>query len=645
MKQKARAALMQYWGYQSFRPGQSEVVASSLHDEDVLAVLPTGGGKSICYQVPAVVRGGLTIVISPLIALMQDQVAGLTERGVPATYINSTLSRKEIEQRWTDAEFGRYRLLYLAPERLSSEQFVARTDRLDIRSVAVDEAHCISEWGHHFRPEYRQIAEALERIGRPPVIAVTATATPEVRADIVKQLELRDPKVFVRGFDRPNIVWSVFDTADRRGQIARVLEAVPGTGILYGSTRRGVEQWAAWLNKQNVAAAAYHGGMSPEHRSQVQEAWINDDIRVIAATNAFGMGIDKPDVRFVLHDGIPASVEAYYQEAGRGGRDGKQSFAVLLYQAPDRQVQQRLIDASHPTRETIRTVYETITSMEQIAVGSMSDDPMVVDVGRISEITGLPRSQIESSVQAIERAGLWTPLPTTDHRGYIRFLATPEQTRLLARRSRPALRSFIEGILRAVDAAAFVSWYGLDVRQPAQLLGIKPERVDRGLAFLEKQGYLRWYSPGASLVLQQLEPRPSRIRIDIDALKRSKRHAEFKLSEVVRYAEGRGCRRKHLLDYFGEHAPNSCGKCDICLGRHEVKPVTPDDEGALREIIQSIARGMDPGSLVRSKTFREEEVIQFLDWLERRRFVKEDPAAESGYDVTPEGRAWVDQTS
>ena len=752
MKEKALEALRKYWGYPSFRPGQDEVVEAALSDDDVLAVLPTGGGKSICFQVPAVVRGGLTIVISPLIALMQDQVDALNAIGVRATYINSTLSRREIEQRWTDIEFGRYRLLYLAPERLSSDEFVARANRFDIRSVAVDEAHCISEWGHHFRPDYRQIAEALEHIGRPPVIAVTATATPEVRADIIEQLRLRQPRIFVRGFDRPNITWSVFQTADRKGQILRVLNAVPGTGIIYGPTRRSVNQWAKWLRAENVSAAAYHGGMSADQRSKVQEAWISNDIRVIAATNAFGMGIDKPDVRFVIHDGIPASVEAYYQEAGRGGRDGDRkgqilrvlnavpgtgiiygptrrsvnqwakwlraenvsaaayhggmsadqrskvqeawisndirviaatnafgmgidkpdvrfvihdgipasveayyqeagrggrdgdrSFAVLLYQPSDRHVQQRLIDSAHPTRNSIRKVYDTITSMEQIAVGSFSGDPIVVDLALVSKVTGLPRSQIETSIDAIEREGLWSRLPTKENLGFVRFISSPKELRRAALKSSRSLRGFIEGIMRSVDSTAYSDWYALDLGIPARTIGMDVERISRGLAFLGERGLLRWSAPNNSLRLTQLQPRPARVRVDVDALKRSRKHAESKLEQMVLYAEGTRCRRQHLLQYFGEQSPAKCGNCDVCLGRHDASPVTPEDEDALKLVISRIAQGKTITELIRRRTFREEEVNQLLDWLERRRLVEEDPASDSGYLLTAAGKAWIDQ--
>lgn len=642
LMENAVGVLQRIWGYPAFRPGQDEVVEAALRGRDVLAVLPTGGGKSICYQVPAIVRGGLTIVISPLIALMQDQVAALRARNVPATFINSSLSYREIEQRWTDAEFGRYRLLYLAPERLASDEFQARAPRLDIQCIAVDEAHCISEWGHHFRPEYRQIAEALEHIDRPPVIAVTATATPEVRQDILEQLRLHDPAVFVRGFDRPNIVWSIFQTADRRGQVMRILEGVGGTGVLYAQTRRGVEEWASWLRARGVPAAGYHGGMSGSDRAAAQEAWLRDDVRIMVATNAFGMGIDKPDVRFVIHDGIPASLESYYQEAGRAGRDGLRSYAVLLYQPPDRQVQQSLIDASHPSRDSIRAVYDTALSLAQIAVGAQPEEPLIVDVGRLSEVTGLPPSQVTSSIDALERAARWTRLVSSEHRGYIRIVCGPDDFRAHARRQRPVLRAFVEGIIRFVDAAAYSSWYGLDLRMLARRLQMDAARVSRGLMFLEQHGLLRWCPPGAALLLQLTEPRASKVRVDVDALKRSRRHSERKLADIVAYAESTSCRRRHLLDYFGERTTGACGTCDVCLGRHADHPVTPSDEEALKMLLSGLAGGAEPGSVATERGWRAEDVHRMIDYLERKHLIREEPKSLTGYALTDAGRHWLD---
>ncbi|MFB3131422.1 MAG: ATP-dependent DNA helicase RecQ, partial [Rhodothermales bacterium] len=333
--EQAQAALRRFWGHPGFRPGQREVIEAVLAGRDVLAILPTGGGKSVCYQVPALLRDGLTLVVSPLIALMQDQVAQLDARGVKAAFINSTLAAREIEQRWTDAEFGRYRLLYVAPERLQSDIFLARAERLNVTLLAVDEAHCISEWGHHFRPSYLQIAQARVHLGDPPTIAVTATATPEVRRDIVEHLALRDPEVIVKGFDRPNLVWSIFRAENKREKVLDVLRGVPGSGLLYAATRRAVEDWAGWLAQQGETVMAYHGGLAHEVREKAQHAWIESRVRLVVATNAFGMGIDKPDVRSVIHLDVPASLEAYYQEAGRAGRDGHPADCILLWQKRD----------------------------------------------------------------------------------------------------------------------------------------------------------------------------------------------------------------------------------------------------------------------------------------------------------------------
>ena len=624
---RAVETLREVWGYPDFRTGQRDVVEAAVAGRDVLGVLPTGGGKSICFQVPALIDDGLTLVVSPLIALMEDQVAALRARGVEAAFINSGMSYRQIDQAWTDAEFGRYRLLYVSPERLATEQFQVRAPRLNIKRIAVDEAHCISEWGHHFRPEYRRIADALEMLDHPHVIAVTATATPEVRRDIVKQLGLRDPAVIVRGFDRPNIVWSVFQPDDRQQQVRRVLDGVHGSGIIYGPTRRSVEQWAEWLERHGYGGACYHAGMPLERRQQVQEAWLNGSVRVIAATNAFGMGIDKPDVRFVIHDGISSSLESYYQEAGRAGRDGKKSYAVLLDVVTDRSIQQSLIDSAHPDRKVIQEVYDTVCSLAQIAHGSESVDPVIVDLNAVARITGARISVIKSAVEVIERQDVWRLISTDASVAFIHMSAQPDVIRKFARGQSRGLKKFIDSLLRAIDGAAYRAWTSVDIRGLARATGLAEDRLKRGLDFLQQRELLKWMAPGDGLALELTTSRYVKLPVEMGAIDQSRSRANQKLADMIRYATHTGCRRRFLLDYFGEWMEGSCTGCDHCLGRHSRPAVTKTDEGRIRDLLLAIRDGTaaDVGRL--EDEWGGEEVERLLDWLEVKALLDEPDGA------------------
>ena len=433
MKEKAEKILSRYWGYSSFREGQLDIIEQVLKNRDVLAVLPTGGGKSICFQVPALLKEGVTLVVSPLIALMQDQVQHLNARGISAVSINSTLSRYQIDQLWTDIEFGQYKLIYVSPERLLSDMFLARASRLNIQFLAIDEAHCVSEWGHDFRPAYLRIPEAYEVMGRPPVAALTATATPPVREDMLKQLHLSDPFELVKGFDRPNIVWSVFNKVSKKKKVLEILDVVPGCGIVYATTRKEVEQWAETLESVSGGVTAYHGGMAPSDRIKNQEQWISGEKRIIVATNAFGMGIDKPDVRSVLHVAVPGSLEAYYQEAGRAGRDGARSHAVLLYDQKDLDTQNYLIDSSHPTPDVIKQVYDVLCDLSHIAVGEWPAEPVVASLNQLQEITRTALAAIRTSLQILQQQGYWQTMPVKDQ-----FVLLKMQMAM------PALRSYAQ---------------------------------------------------------------------------------------------------------------------------------------------------------------------------------------------------------
>jgi ATP-dependent DNA helicase RecQ len=636
----ARRVMREQWGYSSFRPGQEAIIDAILSGRDVLGVLPTGGGKSLCYQVPALLTDGLCLVVSPLISLMQDQVEALQAHDVSAAFINSTLSKYEAEQRWTDAEHGRYDLLYMAPERLTTEIFRARAERLSVSLLAVDEAHCVSEWGHNFRPDYLKIPEARALLDAPPTLAVTATATPTVRRDVVKLLDLEDPKEVVRGFDRPNLVWSVFRTDNKRAKVQDVVEAVEGTGIIYTATRRGVQRWTRRLQADGVRVEGYHGGLSSEEREERQQAWTAGRTRVMVATNAFGMGIDKPDVRFVLHTDLPSSLEAYYQEAGRAGRDGARAHAVLLFREPDAETQEALIEASHPTAQEVQSIYDAICSVGQVPIGSEPDGPLVVNLEAVLKVTEYARTKVRTAVDLIARQGAWRVLPQREKYGLIRFQETAGTLREWTRQvSNRALGQFLDTLLRIVHADAFSEWWRLDLSAAARRMDLSRKRVHRGLEYLEERGLLRWQPPGAALQLAFEHPRTSKLPVDDEAVQRARTRAETRLQYMLRYARAGSCRRRFLLTYFGEASPEQCGRCDVCMDRHEPPVVTPDDEPHLRTILRQAADGVPRADWFEETSVPRHRIDSLINWLVAEGYLTAQDPVEGIYALTEEGRA------
>lgn len=639
----ARTAMQDRWGYPSFRAGQAAIIEAVLAGRDVMGILPTGGGKSLCYQVPAVLFDGLTLVISPLIALMQDQVEGLERRGIRAAALNSAMSRREREQCLVNAEHGLYDVLYVAPERLTMPMFQARADELNVALLAVDEAHCVSEWGHHFRPDYKEIAPAREALGHPPMLAVTATATPEVRGDVQELLDLRDPKVVVQGFDRPNLVWSVFQTANKRDKLRDVLGGVPGCGIVYASTRRHVEMWTDWLQNEGISAAGYHGGMDSGRRTAAQQQWIQDEVRVIVATNAFGMGIDKPDVRFVVHVDLPSSLEAYYQEAGRAGRDGERAYAVLLYQPPDADTQEALIEAGHPSVKEIQAVYSGICNVGQVPLGSLPDAPLTVDMKAVQRVTDLHASKIRTAIDMLERADAWQRLPNRRHRGWIRFRQAASDIRTYARaQSNTALQRFVLDLIRGVHADAYARWWPLDMEQLERRMEVPRARIHKGLDYLAQRDLLEWRAPGRAIHLELLRPRAKQWPVPGDAVAAARQRAEERLDAMINYAESTTCRRQQLLAYFGE-ASDPCGKCDVCLGRHDPDPVTPSDRGELQSVLGAIAQDepMDawlPGQ----PPYRARRLLR---WLVHEGYVQPPSPHATTYALTTSGRRFLPDTN
>lgn len=632
-------ALGQYWGYASFRTGQKEVIEAILDRRDVLAILPTGGGKSLCYQVPAMVlEQGFVMVVTPLVALMKDQVAQLSQRGISAGAMHSGLKHHEIDQMWTDAEFGRFNLLYVSPERLNSELFLARAARLPVKILAIDEAHCISEWGDHFRPAYLTLTEARARLHHPPMLAVTATATPIVRKEIKERLGLHEPYELVQGFDRPNLTWSVFRTDNKQEKVREILQNVNGCGILYAATRNHVEEWADWLHAQGFSTERYHGGMNYEARSTAQNRWVSGQTRLMVATNAFGMGIDKPDVRVVIHADMPATLESYYQEAGRAGRDGRRSYAVLLWHQKDGKIHDRLIEESYPTAQEVRKIYDGICHLGQVPLASLPEDPVLVRMEVLAKYVGLSALKIQNALAVLSRSKVLFTHAAMPFRGQLRIKQPIETLRMYAQKQEnKKLGTFILTLLRTVNAEAFSGWYELDLRMMSRKMGLPLDRVEKGLQFLEVRELISWIPSDGALRLQFLEPRTQSVVLDEAQVSGAKKRAKIRLKHMQRYAQGIGCRRHFLLNYFGESTELRCGKCDICMGRHRVKAVTKKDELYLQIMLQRAEEG-----LPKEKWFEETTIIQdhldgLLDWLMHEGYLRLKDPLRGFFEVTPKG--------
>ncbi len=629
----ARETLRRVWGYDAFRPGQDAAVEAALAGRDVLAILPTGGGKSLVYQVPAVVRRGLALVVSPLVALMHDQVEALRRRGVPAAMAHAGLGARESDQLWTDAEFGRYRVVYVTPERLGSELFLARAARLPVTLLAVDEAHCISEWGHDFRPAYRALAGVRGLFpSPPPVVAVTATATPPVRRDIEEQLALRDPLRVVQGFDRPELVWSVHRTEDKAAQVRRILAAVNGPALVYAGTRRATEAWAARLSADGTTAEAYHAGLDGAARRDVQARWLGDQTRVVVATSAFGMGIDKPDVRAVVHVALPPTLDAYYQEAGRAGRDGQRAYAALVVTPGDDRLPTRLAQSSHPTPDEVRAVYAAAGSLAQVAVGAVPDGPSRLDPALVARVADVTVSTARAAVERLAAAGAWSLRPDAEGALWLRLPASPGATVATAGRAAP----FVRALLRYVPREASGSWAVVRIPRLAERLGLPPARVADGLAFLAARGLVETRAADGMLVLEWTAPRAAAPPTDAGALRASRERALARLADVVSYASSLGCRRRYLRAYFGEAAPANCGACDVCRGRTRAATVVPADEPALVAILAAVAEGRPRDAWLPDTNATRRDALG--DWLAREGYLTlSDPLADT-YNLTPRGR-------
>lgn len=572
----ARRLLAERFGYPDFRPGQTEAVASVLEGRDTLVVVPTGGGKSLCFQVPALALGGLTVVISPLISLMRDQVDALVARGLPATYLNSTLSASEISARMARVQSGEIRLLYLAPERFDLGTLAPKLKAVGVTLLAVDEAHCISEWGHDFRPSYLRVKQVREQLGAPPTVALTATATPEVREDIVRQLGLVEPRVIISGFDRKNLTYHVVATKNDAAKDATLIDLVrqqkgDGVTIVYASTRRTVERIAQMLKRAKIPTVGYHAGLDDATRAEVQDAFMHERAKVIVATNAFGMGIDKPNVRLVVHYAMPGTLEAYYQEAGRGGRDQAPATAILLHAYPDRFTHEFFIDSAIPSRAVVTAVFRACRKLCD-AEGLVAEDAAGIAATAMTKQTKVSDRQVQSSLQILAKAGALAVADPSRTHAYVRLLATPERIRaeldptadglalaLLRSLWRRANDRLHQGIVANCDAV------------PPGLGGAHGAFAQ--LEALQARQMVVWRRLGEGLTLADPTSALDAWGIDWAALERRHFAEMKKLEQMQRYAYTDQCRRAFVLRYFGDPAARpTCTGCDNCLGTRISSP-------------------------------------------------------------------------
>ncbi len=540
-------------------------------------MLPTGAGKSICYQIPALLSENFSIVISPLIALMKDQVDSLNSRKEVAAFINSTMSYSETEEVLNKISLGSIKLLYLAPEKIESLKFAERIKELKPKNLFVDEVHCISEWGHNFRPSYLKIKDFIEHIGIKKVSAFTATATPEVRDDIVTQLDFKYAKIFVRGFERENLNLRTLHLKKKKEKCLELLSEINGPAIIYTSSRKKTEEAAEFLNLKGIHCNYYHAGLTAPERRRVQEEFIQGRTEIIAATNAFGMGIDKADIRLIIHYNTPGSIESYYQEIGRAGRDGKESFCYLLHDESDMAIQNFFISNSHPNKELIQKVYKAICDYNRIAVGSTADKELIVDRDYISKYAGVEISSglLHSALKYLENSGYLRRVSEFDKKDSIQLLFGKEELRQFIQNSPyQELANIIVSLLREFGSTVFTSPAKISAANLANKFQIPEQSFSDSLNILDNMGIISFHQAIAKDTVVLTSPRVSaeNLNLNYKLINESYLNSQLKLDKMLEFVFTNECRFKNILNYFGENVTDyRCGKCDNCTSAGKLK--------------------------------------------------------------------------
>lgn len=566
MADKFQSILQEYWGYPDFRGIQRNIIESIASGRDTLGLMPTGGGKSITFQVPALVQEGVCIVITPLIALMKDQVQHLREHGILADAIYADKSRSEILKTLDNAIFGGVKILYVSPERLASEMFQTKLRHIHVSFITVDEAHCISQWGYDFRPSYLQIASIREMKPGIPILALTATATPEVVDDIQERLHFKEKNVFKMSFERKNLAYVVREAEDKQGEMIHILQSVGGSAIVYARSRKRTKEMAQLLSQQGITATFYHAGLDPDVKDQRQKAWQKDEVRVMCATNAFGMGIDKPDVRVVIHIDCPDSLEAYFQEAGRAGRDGQKSYAVLLYNKHDELKLCKRVDDTFPPKELIQDIYEHLAYFYQIGVGSGQGKTFEFDIEKFCVTYKYFPTKVDAALRILERSGYLHYEDNPDGKARVMFLLGRNDLYQLDQLA-PNQDAVVTALLRSYGSL-FVDLTYIDETMIARQAELTIQQVYFALKSLAARHIIQFIPrrkiPFISYTRDRVDG--DKVVIPKEVWESRREQYEKRIKSMIRYAKNdEVCRSRQLLAYFGEENDRDCKQCDVCL--------------------------------------------------------------------------------
>ena len=566
MADKFQSILQKYWGYPDFRGIQRNIIESIASGRDTLGLMPTGGGKSITFQVPALAQEGVCIVITPLIALMKDQVQHLREHGILADAIYADKSRSEILQTLDNAIFGGVKILYVSPERLASDMFQTKLRHIHVSFITVDEAHCISQWGYDFRPSYLQIASIREMKPGIPILALTATATPEVVDDIQERLHFKEKNVFKMSFERKNLAYVVREAEDKQGEMIHILQSVGGSAIVYARSRKRTKEMAQLLSQQGITATFYHAGLDPDVKDQRQKAWQKDEVRVMCATNAFGMGIDKPDVRVVIHIDCPDSLEAYFQEAGRAGRDGQKSYAVLLYNKHDELKLCKRVDDTFPSKELIQDIYEHLAYFYQIGVGSGQGKTFEFDIEKFCVTYKYFPTKVDAALRILERSGYLHYEDNPDGKARVMFLLGRNDLYQLDQLA-PSQDAVVTALLRSYGSL-FVDLTYIDETMIARQAELTIQQVYFALKSLAARHIIQFIPrrkiPFISYTRNRVDG--DKVVIPKEVWESRREQYEKRIKSMIRYAKNdEVCRSRQLLAYFGEENDRDCKQCDVCL--------------------------------------------------------------------------------